>query len=74
MYTVKPTNLEDAKKITCPVLLCQASNDIILNSTMKDQMNSAFPEATKHNVEGGGHQCIENRAEEICGVTLDFLK
>lgn len=73
MYNVKPTNLEDTEKIACPVLLCQASNDIILNSTMKEQMNNAFPDATTHTVEGGGHQCIENRADEICEVTMDFI-
>ena len=73
MYNVKATDLENTKKIACPVLLCQASNDIILNDTMKEQMNSAFPDATTYTVEGGGHQCIENRAEEICKVTLDFL-
>lgn len=73
MYNVKPTNLTDTDKITCPVLLCQASGDIILNDTMKGQMNSAFPDATTYEVEGGGHQCIENRADELCKVTLDFL-
>lgn len=74
MYNVKPTNLEDVDKITCPVLLCQATNDIILNDTMKEQMNTAFPDAATYTVEGGGHQCIENRAEELCEVTIDFLE
>ena len=73
MYNVKPTDLENASKIACPVLLCQASDDIILNASMKEQMNSAFPDATTYTVEGGGHQCIENRAEELCNVTIDFL-
>ncbi len=74
MYNVKPTDLENTSKIACPVLLCQASDDIILNATMKEQMNSAFPDATTYTVEGGGHQCIENRAEELCKVTVDFLE
>ncbi len=74
MYNVKPTDLENASKITCPVLLCQASEDIILNASMKKQMNSAFPDATTYTVEGGGHQCIENRAEELGKITLDFLE
>ncbi len=74
MYNVKATDLENASKIACPVLLCQASDDIILNAAMKEQMNSAFPDATTHTVEGGGHQCIENRAEELCDVTIDFLQ
>ena len=74
MYNVKATDLENAAKIACPVLLCQASDDIILNAAMKEQMNSAFPDATTHTVDGGGHQCIENRAEELCEVTVDFLQ
>lgn len=73
MYNVRPTDLENADKITCPVLLVQASGDLILNAQMKKQMNSAFPDATTYNVKGGGHQCIENRAEEISTVTEEFL-
>ena len=72
-YT-RATDLENADKVKCPVFLCQASKDIIINDTMKSQMNEAFPDATKYLVEGGGHQCIENRADEICKATLDFLK
>ena len=73
MYNVRPTDLENADKITCPVLLVQASGDLILNSQMKNQMNSAFPDATTYNVFGGGHQCIENRAKELSFVTNRFL-
>ncbi len=74
MYNVKPTDLANADKITCPVLLVQASGDIVLNAQMKDQMNSAFPDATTYNVKGGGHQCIENRAYELSLVTNQFLR
>ena len=74
MFNVKATDLENADKVECPVLLCQASKDIIINSTMKEQMSTAFPEAETYLVEGGGHQCIENRAEELCAVTVDFLE
>lgn len=73
MYNVKPTDLANADKITCPVLLVQASGDIVLNAQMKEQMNSAFPDATTYNVKGGGHQCIENRAYELSLVTNLFL-
>ena len=69
MYNVRPTDLENTDEIQCPVLLVQASGDMVLNAQMKDQMNSAFPNATAYNVEGGGHQCIENRAKEIATVT-----
>lgn len=74
MYNVKPTDLANADKITCPVLLVQASGDIVLNAQMKEQMNSAFPDATTYNVKGGGHQCIENRAYELSLVTNQFLR
>ncbi len=73
MYNVRPTDLENADKIECPVLLVQATGDLILNAQMKKQMNSAFPNATTHNVKGGGHQCIENRADELSTVTEEFL-
>lgn len=73
MYNVRPTDLDNADKITCPVLICQAEKDIIITSSMKEQMNAAFPNADKYTVSGGGHQCIENRAEELCEVTLDFI-
>ena len=74
MFNVKATDLENSSKVECPVLLVNASKDIIISSSMKEQMQTAFPEAETYIVEGGGHQCIENRAEEICGVTLDFLE
>lgn len=74
MFNVKATDLENASKVECPVLLVQASKDIIINSDMKEQMQNAFPDAETYIVEGGGHQCIENRAEEICEVTLDFIE
>lgn len=73
MYRVRPTDLENADKIVCPVLLCQADKDIILNAAMKDPVNEAFANATHYEVKGGGHQCIENRYEELCSVTCDFL-
>lgn len=73
MYNVRPTDLANADKITCPVLLVQASGDVVLNAQMKEQMNSAFPDATTYNVLGGGHQCIENRAKELSFVTNYFL-
>lgn len=73
MFNVKATQLDRADEVDCPVFICQASKDIIINQTMKDQMNGAFPDATSYLVEGGGHQCIENRADEICEATLAFL-
>lgn len=74
MFNVKATALDRTEEIDCPVLVCQASKDMIINQTMKDQIAEALPDATYYTVEGGGHQCIENRAEELCGVTVDFLE
>ena len=74
MYSVQPTHLEKSGRITCPVLLCQADHDIILNRSMKQRMHNAFPGAETYTVQGGGHQCIENRAAELAGVTQTFLE
>ena len=73
MYNVIPTDLEAAGSIKAPVLLCQAEKDVILNDEQKAEMNNAFPDAEKYMVMGGGHQCIEDRAEELCEVTAAFL-
>lgn len=73
MYNVIPTDLEAAKNISCPVLLCQAEKDIILNDTQKAQMNDTFADAVKYTVTGGGHQCIEDRSAELVQVTLEAI-
>lgn len=73
MYNVRPTDMENVDKIRCPVLLCQAERDIVLTSSIKNQVNEAFPNAEKYTVIGGGHQCIENRAEELATLSLKFL-
>jgi pimeloyl-ACP methyl ester carboxylesterase len=73
MYNVIPTELDRADEIKCPVLLCEAEKDIILNQTQKQEMYDAFPSAETYLVEGGGHQCIENRADELCEITTAFL-
>ncbi|MBR6701769.1 MAG: alpha/beta hydrolase [Clostridia bacterium] len=74
MYNVIPTDLGSVSKITCPVLLCQAQKDIILNDAQKAEMNDAFPQAQKHTLSGAGHQMIENRADELCEITQTFLE
>ena len=73
MYTVQPTRLDDTDRIACPVLLCQADHDVILNRSMKTRMADAFPDAETYTVQGGGHQCIENRAAELADVSEYFL-
>ncbi|MBR6531431.1 MAG: alpha/beta hydrolase [Clostridia bacterium] len=73
MQTMRPTDLEGAASIDCPVLIVNASKDMIINDTMKQQISDAFPSAEHYLVEGGGHICIEDRAEELAGVACDFL-
>lgn len=74
MYNVLPTDLEAAKSISCPVLLCMGEKDIILNDTQKSQIKDVFPDAVKYTVKGGGHQCIEDRADELSQITLRTLE
>ena len=73
MYSVQQTRLDETDRIACPVLLCQADHDVILNRSMKARMNGAFPNAETYTVQGGGHQCIENRAAELAEKTDAFL-
>ena len=74
MYSVQATRLSQTDRIACPVLLCQADRDVILNRSLKRRMSDAFPDAETYTVRGGGHQCIENRAAELADVTCAFLQ
>lgn len=73
MQHQRPTDLEGAKNIGCPVLIVNAEKDMIINDTMKQQISDAFPKAEHYLVAGGGHICIEDRAEELSGVAYEFL-
>ncbi len=73
MYNVQPTDLEKAKNITAPVLLCQAEKDVILTSAQKTEINETFDFAEQHVLAGAGHQCIENRSAELSEITDGFL-
>ncbi len=68
-----PNDFEKISKFDNPVLVIQADKDLILNATMKQQVADAFPGAENYLVEGGGHMCEENRADEISSVVLEFL-
>ena len=46
---------------------------MIINDSMKQQIADAFPDAEHYLVEGGGHICIEDRAQELSGVAYEFL-
>ncbi len=74
LTVVRETNLAEADKITCPVLLVEASGDIIINAEMKNAFYDAFPRAVTYTVDGGGHQCIENRADELVELAAEFVE
>ncbi len=73
MQTMRPTDLEGAANIDCPVLIVNADKDMIISDSMKEQISSAFPNAEHYLVEGGGHICIEDRAAELAEVSYNFL-
>lgn len=68
-----PNDFDKISKFDNPVLVIQADKDMILNASMKQQVADAFPNAQNYLVEGGGHMCEENRADEISAVVLEFL-
>ncbi len=73
MTSVRQTDLEGAKNITCPVLVINATDDMIINDSMRQSVLDVFPNAQTYVVENGGHICHEDRAEEISSVVYDFL-
>ena len=70
---VRETELDNADKVTCPVLIINAEKDMVLRGGMKEQVLEAFPKAELYEVAGAGHICLEDRAEEVAAVTYDFL-
>lgn len=73
MGNVRSTDLEGASAIDCPVLIINATNDMIINDSMKQSVADALPNAEHYLVEGGGHICHEDRAEELSAIVFDFL-
>lgn len=73
MQHQRPTDLEGAANIDCPVLIVNAEKDMIISGSMKQQISDAFPNAEHYLVAGGGHICIEDRAEELADVAYEFI-
>ncbi len=69
-----PNDFEKISKLEMPVFVAQADKDIILTAAMKQQVADALPNATNYTVEGGGHMCNENRADEISKQIIDFIE
>ncbi len=68
-----PNDFEKIAALDIPTLVVQADRDLILTASMKQQVADAFPNAENYLVEGGGHMCEENRAQEISAQVLEFL-
>ena len=49
-----------------------ADGDIIINDSMRQRFYDAFPNAQKYIVKGGGHQCIEDRTDELVPLCVDL--
>lgn len=73
MSKSRKTDLENAGKIACPVLLVNADEDFVLMPNMKNQVSQALPGAITYTVKKAGHLCIENRAYELAQTAKDFL-
>ncbi len=73
MTSVRQTDLDGANAISCPVLIINATDDMVINDSMRQSVLDALPNAQTYMVESGGHICHEDRAEEISQVVYEFL-
>lgn len=73
MYGVRANDIDAVSKLEMPMLVVNAQYDLVLSSSMKKTMADALPSDAQTCTVGGGHMCVENRADELAGVALDFL-
>lgn len=71
-FTATVTDFEKVKELEMPVLLVNATKDLILTGAMKEQISTELHPDMLYEVETG-HFCIENRSEELADVTENFL-
>lgn len=71
-FTATVTDFEKVKELEMPILLVNATKDLILTGTMKEQIATELAPDMIYEVETG-HFCIENRSEELADVTEGFL-
>ncbi len=71
-FTATVTDFEKVRALECPVLLVNATKDLILTGTMKEQTATELQPDFIYEVDTG-HFCIENRSKELSDVTEKFL-
>ena len=71
-FTATVTDFEKVADLDCPILLVNATKDLILTGAMKEQTATLLQPDEIYEVETG-HFCIENRSEELADVTENFL-
>lgn len=71
-FTATVTDFEKVAELDCPILLVNASKDLILTGAMKEQTATLLQPDEIYEVDTG-HFCIENRSEELAEVTDKFL-
>ncbi len=71
-FTATVTDFEKVKELEMPVLLVNATKDLILTGTMKKQIETELAPDEIYEVDTG-HFCIENRSEELADVTEAFI-
>ena len=71
-FTATVTDFEKVRALECPVLLVNATKDLILTGTMKEQTRAELEPDFIYEVDTG-HFCIENRSKELADVTEKFL-
>lgn len=71
-FTATVTDFDKVAQLECPILLVNATKDLVLTGQMKEQTATLIEPDEIYNVETG-HFCIENRSEELADVTENFL-
>ncbi len=71
-FTATVTDFEKVKELEMPILLVNATKDLILTGVMKDQIAENLNYDELYEVDTG-HFCIENRSAELSDVTENFL-
>ena len=65
----------DAVRAMDPILFVNGDHDYVVTDSSRVNLRAALPEGSvDYIVKGGGHMCIETHAEEVAGVTVDFLE
>lgn len=59
--------------IEMPILLVYGDSDKVINSSLEHELADNLPQAQRHTIKGGGHLLIENRADEVSAIILNFL-